>query len=399
MAGRSKPVCGVLYNLGRSQIMSIFRLSILGGLLVLAALAFSGCKVPEGGAPDAGNPSASDSPLTLTGTVSHLAGGLGFGNTNGSGTATKFNYPEGMAYANGYLYVADASNNQIRRVDVATQAVTLFAGDVNRASGFADGVGSNATFGTPRGIATDGTNLYVADDTNHLIRKIVIADQSVTTFAGVQGSSTVANGTGTAATFRRTYAIACDGTNLYVLDSQQCELRKIVLATAVVSTVTLTGPASLVTGVAFLATPIALTTDGTDVYVVGVGVGGEKSVMKVTVANGAVSLVAGSGGLGTAVDGVGANAALYGAYGVVYQGGALYVNDYYHVRKIDLATSAVTTIAGGGTGANLTTLATDGAASNAQFLGLLGITTDGTSLYLSDTDDNNGWESAIRRLQ
>lgn len=334
-------------------------------------------------------------PMVLTGTVSHLAGGLGLANTNATGTAARFNYPNGMAYANGYLYVADASNNQIRRVEVATQAVTLFAGG---AAGFADGVGALATFNGPQGVATDGTNLYVADAGNELIRKIEIATQTVTTFAGQQGNTTPADGIGTAAAFHRTWAIACDGTNLYVLDTMENQLRKIVLATADVSTVTLTGPATLVgTGMTagrFLDSPNALTTDGTFVYVVG----GSYSVIKVSIATGAVSLVAGSGTPGTA-DGVGAAATFLMPYGVVYHGGTLYVNDGYHVRKIDLATSAVTTIAGGGTGASASVLAPDGTSTCAQFVGLLGITTDGSSLYVSDTDDNNGWESAIRRIQ
>ena len=50
------------------------------------------------------------------------------------------------------------------------------------------------------GIITDGTNLYVADTFNYLIRKIVISTGAVTTVAGT-GSAGSANGTGTSASF------------------------------------------------------------------------------------------------------------------------------------------------------------------------------------------------------
>ena len=49
-------------------------------------------------------------------------------------------------------------------------AVTTLAG--TGSSGSANGTGTSASFNFPYGITTGGTNLYVADDNNHLIRKI-----------------------------------------------------------------------------------------------------------------------------------------------------------------------------------------------------------------------------------
>ena len=72
--------------------------------------------------------------------------------------------------------------------------VTTLAGTVD--NGSANGTGTSASFYLPQGITTDGTNLYVADSSNHLIRKIVISTGAVTTVAGT-GSSGSANGTGT----------------------------------------------------------------------------------------------------------------------------------------------------------------------------------------------------------
>ena len=94
-------------------------------------------------------------------------------------------------------------------------AVTTLAG--TGSTGSANGTGTSASFNTPSGITTDGTNLYVADRENHLIRKIVISTGVVTTVAGT-GSQGSANGTGTSASFKYPSGITTDGTNLYVTD-------------------------------------------------------------------------------------------------------------------------------------------------------------------------------------
>ena len=62
--------------------------------------------------------------------------------------------------------------------------------------GSANGTGTSASFDEPKEITTDGTNLYVTEFGNDLIRKIVISTGVVTTVAGT-GSSGSANGTGT----------------------------------------------------------------------------------------------------------------------------------------------------------------------------------------------------------
>ena len=66
--------------------------------------------------------------------------------------------------------MADRSNHLIRKIVISTGAVTTLAG--TGSSGSANGTGTSASFNNPKGITTDGTNLYVIDQTNHLIRKI-----------------------------------------------------------------------------------------------------------------------------------------------------------------------------------------------------------------------------------
>ena len=103
-------------------------------------------------------------------------------------------------------------------------AVTTVAG--TGSSGSANYTGTLASFNFPTLITTDGTNLYVSDFANHLIRKIVISTGAVTTVAGT-GTSGSANGTGTSASFNSPSGITTDGTNLYVTDQNNNRIRKI----------------------------------------------------------------------------------------------------------------------------------------------------------------------------
>jgi len=107
--------------------------------------------------------------------------------------------------------------------DLST-AVTTLAGQSD--NGSTDATGTSAQFYYPRAITTDGTNLYVAESSNHRIRKIVISTGVVTTLAGSSQGSTDHN-TGTSASFYSPTGITTDGTNLYVADSINHRIRKI----------------------------------------------------------------------------------------------------------------------------------------------------------------------------
>jgi hypothetical protein len=67
--------------------------------------------------------------------------------------------------------VADYNNHTIRKVVIATGVVTTLAGTAG-SPGATDGTGLAAMFNNPAGITTDGTSLYVADYSNHTIRKV-----------------------------------------------------------------------------------------------------------------------------------------------------------------------------------------------------------------------------------
>ena len=99
--------------------------------------------------------------------------------------------------------------NEIRKIEIATGVVTTLAG--SSLKGYADGTGADARFDDPEGITTDGKNLYVADEYNNAIRKIVIATGAVTTLAG-SPSWGHADGRGAEARFAVPRGITTDGT-------------------------------------------------------------------------------------------------------------------------------------------------------------------------------------------
>jgi hypothetical protein len=103
-------------------------------------------------------------------------------------------------------------------------------------SGSTNGVGSTARFSTPRGVAFDGaSNVYVADWGNRLIRKITPAG-NVTTLAGAVGASAHVDGTGSAARFKNPWGLASDGANnLYV--SEDFSVRKVNVSGVVTTAV------------------------------------------------------------------------------------------------------------------------------------------------------------------
>ena len=121
-----------------------------------------------------------------------------------------FNEPMGLsADANGNIYVADRSNNQIRMI-TPDRYVSLVAGSPRGFSGFKSGIGSQALFNSPNDVAADASgNIYVADMMNHSIRLIKGGICQVNTIAG-NGIAGDSYGNGMKAQFNTPYGITVD---------------------------------------------------------------------------------------------------------------------------------------------------------------------------------------------
>ena len=221
--------------------------------------------------------------------------------------------------------------------------------------GVVDATGTNARFNVPSGMVTDGQRLYVADSQNNLIRVVDIASGAVSTLAG-SGLQASTDGTGTSASFYHPESIACDGTFLYIAESQSGKIRRVDRQSGAVTTLTTSSA---------LTRPSGITTDGVNLYVTDAI---DHVVRRIVIASGAVSLVAGSAGSPGSTNAVGSSASFNQPVGITTDGSNLYVNDFGNgrVRKIVIASGAVTTLA-----PSFTTPAG-------------GITTDGTNLYVAD---------------
>lgn len=245
-------------------------------------------------------------------TVSTFAG-LGLpGDEDGVGTEAQFDGPSGVAFdAGGTLFVADVTGYRIRAVS-PTAMVTTFAGTTK---GYTDGVVAQAQFSNPYAVVSDvvSGDVFVADVGNDVIRKIDSAGL-VTTFVGTAAGMVMPSG------------LAHDGVNLYVADK------------------------------------------------------GQNRILKIDPSGAATTFAGGTQGV---ADGTGAAAQFHFPEGLAFCGEDLFVADTFNmkIRKITRA-GEVSTYAGGGPGDSYV----DGSLSEARFLFPSGLACDGDGkLFVVDT--------------
>jgi sugar lactone lactonase YvrE len=175
--------------------------------------------------------------VTPAGVVSTVAGILGVqGYVNGAAATARFNYPYGVAVdAAGNIYVADANNNAIRKIDTAGNVTTFAGGDPGFSgepgvAGTTDGTGSAALFKYPQGITVDAAgNLYVADTDSPTIRKVT-PGRVVTTVFGAPGSKGFSPGTPGSFSRPVDLTVSADGSRLWVVDMDENAVFEVTLA-------------------------------------------------------------------------------------------------------------------------------------------------------------------------
>lgn len=280
--------------------------------------------------------------VTPQGTVTSIAGGNAVGYADGTGSAALFNGVVGLAIDNreGCLYVADFNNNSIRKVVIATGVVTTLAGGTQ---GFADGVGTAAKFFSIGGVAFDPTTrmLYISDYRNYRIRKLDVATNAVTTVVG-NGAGATLDGVGTNARVNGPWGMAVKGNTLYFTEFIGCTVRKMNLTTNTVTTIAGSGTGGFADSTGLLAQfkyPRGIALDALDnIYVAD---DNNNRIRKIT-SQGVVTTLAGNGVAAT-IDGSALSAQFRSPSGVaINAAGEIFVAEYLgaRVRKIARAASA-----------------------------------------------------------
>ncbi len=319
--------------------------------------------------------------------------------------------------AGGRLFIADSNHNRIviASLDGKLQQ-TIGSGEV----GHQDGDFRTAQFHHPQGMVVRGDTLYVADTENHLLRKIDLKKQLVTTIAGT-GEESRFNWPGVdpdapqismparfvgpplKTALNSPWALCIVGNDLYIAMAGAHQIWKMPLDESEIGPYAGTGREDIVDGpllpkrpyqggYASFAQPSGLTTDGTSLYVAD---SEGSSVRAVPLdASKEVRTIVGTASLGSArlftfgdVDGAADSGRLQHCLGIVYHDRKLYVADTYNnkIKVIDLKSGQCQTLAGTGkVGHDDST----GEANAAKFSQPAGLSYAGGKLFVADTNND-----------
>jgi len=130
--------------------------------------------------------------VSAGGIISTVAGNgvVGFSGDGGPAVNAELNFPAGLAAKGGNLYITDAGNNRIRRVDSSGKISTVAGNGIQGFSGDG-GPATSAELAGPWGVALHAGNLYIADLANHRIRR-VDSSGKISTVAGMAPKGSVA---------------------------------------------------------------------------------------------------------------------------------------------------------------------------------------------------------------
>lgn len=270
-----------------------------------------------------------------TGSTTTLASGLG--------------NPWGIALVETHLYFSDYAAQRIFRIETDGTGLIVIAG--SGVTGTADASsGLSAEFYNPSGLATDGAYLYVADRREGLIRRVDLATTAVTTIAGIAGNHSRTDGPYGVSTVNNPIALATDGAKLYIAGDNadqtvtglgnEAAIRVLDLSTNILSTLTGSvgvGYADGAAGVARFKGTTQIFLEGGFLYALDAVNGAVRSI---NVSTGAVTTVAGSAFFSEDQDGpltAGANYNPASGYILGLSGMALNLNSGYNTGVIGMA--------------------------------------------------------------
>ncbi|MGD0784340.1 MAG: Ig-like domain repeat protein [Sedimentisphaerales bacterium] len=340
----------------------------------------------------------SSTTVTPTSIITTVAGNgtSGYGGDNGLATSAELNNPSPVAVdASGHLFIADEGNNRVRKIDLSTGVITTVAGNGTYGYSGDGGQASMASLAIPVGVAVDtSNNMFIADYGNHRVRKVDLSTAIITTIAG-NGTWGFSGdgGQATLAKLSNPTGIAMDAQgNLFIADEGNNRIREVNLSTGVISTVAGNGtqgysgdngPATA----ASLNGPSGVAVDASGNLLIADF--GDNRIRKVNLSTGVISTVAGNGTQGYSGDNGPATAAsLNGPSGVaVDASGNILIADWgdNRIREVNHSTSVITTVAGGGVGG----LGDGGPANSAQLNSPVGVAFDTSgNLFIGDQGNN-----------
>jgi trimeric autotransporter adhesin len=160
----------------------------------------------------------------------------GFSGDEGAATGAELSYPMGLAVdTRGDLYIADAGNDRVRRVDAGSHVITTIAGSADTYGYGGDGGrATKALLSLPTAVAIDSAgDVYIADPGNDRVRRVDATTQVITTIVGSGQSGFGGDGgPAVAAALLGPFGIALDGQgNLYIADTGNHRIRLVMIGT------------------------------------------------------------------------------------------------------------------------------------------------------------------------
>jgi sugar lactone lactonase YvrE len=295
----------------------------------------------------------------------------------------------------GNVFIADTNNNRIRKVDAATGNIETVAGNGVPSFSGDGGPATSASLKSPSGVFVDGAgNIFIADAFNDRIRRVDTTG-NIETVAG-NGNSGFSGDGGPAigAALKVPRGVFVDsGRNIFIADTNNHRIRKVDAATGNIETVAGIGAADF-SGDGAPATSAALS-QPRGVFVdsagnVFIADTLNERIRKVDATTGNIQTVAGIDGSGFSGDGgPAASAALNFPAGVAIDGaGNIFIADFFNnrIRKVD-TTGTIETVAGGGTPAD--GLGDGGPATSAALNGPAGVSLDGAgNIFIADVNND-----------
>lgn len=286
-------------------------------------------------------------------------GTAGYSGDSGPGTKAKTANIYGLEIGpDGALYFCEIDNHIIRRLDLNNGTVSTVAGNGTKGYSGDGGPALKASLNEPYEIRFDRTgNMFFVEMRNNIVRRVDAKTKTISTVAG-NGSQGFSGdgGKATQAQLSSPHSIALDGEGgLYIADIGNHRIRRVALKAGTIDTFSGTGEKA--------ATPDGAPVSGTslngprtmafekrgDMFL---ALREGNAVYRIDMKKHTLHHIAGTGEKGYTGDGGPAKSAdLSGPKGIAVGAGGVYIADTesHTIRRIDLKTGVITTVAGDGT--------------------------------------------------